>query len=132
MLFTNALIFALAAVTGTQALEFPNPTVGCHDDMLVDVEEARRAADQLASTCDSGTPVLKDSKMHSAYGSAMAFVCNWGKDSQGCSHQAINEAIRLVNAECGENVGGYVQIDAWAKQYGRLSTSSNPCPNLNG
>lgn len=132
MFFANALMLALAAATGVRAVEFPNPSVNCHSDWPVALEEGRRAVSQLGSTCDSGTPVLQNSKMYSSYGGAMAFVCNWGGGSQACTHQEMNEAVRLINEKCGEDVAGWVQIDDWAKQYGRTTTSDNPCPNLNG
>ncbi|KAI9368487.1 hypothetical protein BJX61DRAFT_546499 [Aspergillus egyptiacus] len=132
MFLTNTLLFALAAATVTQAVDFPNPSVNCHPNWPVDAADGQGVVDQLGWTCDSGTPVKKDSKMYNVYGGAKAFVCNWGAGSQACTSEELNEAIRLINDKCGERVAGWVQIDAWAKQYGRTTRSDNPCPNLRG
>lgn len=125
-------MLALTAATSARAVEFPNPSVNCYLDWSVILEEGRRAVSQLGLTCDSGTPVLQGSKIYSSYGGVMAFICNWGGGSQACTYQEMNEAICLINEKCGEDVAGWVQINDWAKQYGRTTTLDNPCPNLNG
>jgi hypothetical protein len=142
MFFHTLFVSVLMAASGTQAIvnpqsplearvEFPNPSVNCHD-WTMSVSEYQKAVSQLGSTCDGGTNVLKNSVFYNTFGSAKAFVCNWGSGPQGCSHQEMDEAIKLIDEKCGNDKAGWVQIDKWAKQYGRTTTSDHPCPNLNG
>ena len=105
--------------------KLPSPTVNCHDRSL-NIGDFSAAYNAFNNMCDSGEFYPANSAQWVTVGSAVAYMCNY-EESSRCWREEYSQANALMDAGCGRNGIGWVNIDAYKKSYGRENSGVNIC-----
>jgi hypothetical protein len=103
----------------------PNAQVGCNDRPLLtsDFEITKMG---LNTWCDAGNQVRPGEHQYWQFGSATAYICNYGGFNP-CSSAEYAATNQLEDIICGSTKGAWVKINDWAKSYGRDHSDFAEC-----
>ncbi|KAH9905486.1 hypothetical protein F4778DRAFT_802986 [Xylariomycetidae sp. FL2044] len=98
----------------------------CEDNAYSDSLNYEQALAGLGTECDHGLKIGKNNGFLFKFGSAITYVCSWGGE-QGCSSSETNDAMKVLDGDCGNLHSGSMWMDAWKKAYGRGVAGDETC-----
>ncbi len=122
----NNLPTTLTRASRMRRQVLPNPQPHCSGRSLnpSDFSSVKSAMDNW---CDGGNQIGSSKSEFWYYQSAMAYMCNYSGNSQGCRSTEYDTASTLVDVSCGANTAGWVGISDWAKSFGKDQSGFTQC-----